>query len=313
MDTSKLIVPLSALCFSSNEHPSKPPNRGKTKHIAKIEKSYITSDIIREEKIAIYLNGQKLLSIIALPKESDAHVVGFLKSEGVIERREDIKSIVINDDNTEVFIEASIKECNLANLFHEKTLTSGCCVGIAGNDGGLIKDFNDASFSLYASYIFEALRGFEANSELFHKTGCAHKAMLIYEDSKDLCEGQKDLVQSNLVESKTHSTPNEECLAKKRSLKTLEAQDIGRHNAIDKVLGLALLSGINTRRAALMVSGRLSQEMIIKAAMSSIPIVISRAATTFLGIKSAQDLGITLVGFAREGRLLVYTHEARIK
>ena len=87
---------------------------------------------------------------------------------------------------------------------------------------------------------------------------------------------------------------------------------MGRHNAIDKVVGRAKLQNLDTTYAILLVSGRLSMEMVIKAAMHDIAIVISKSATTELGIKSAQLLGITLVGFARDKRCNIYTHPHRI-
>lgn len=244
-------------------------------------KSVVKSTLIHERRIAIYLNGKKLLSVIALPRQSDAHVVGFLISEGVIESLSDIISIHVSMSGEIVDIRANIIKENLKNLFHEKTLTSGCCVGITGNDGSMVGCFLDSKFSLHASFIHAKMAEFEQNCELFHLTGCVHKAMLVYKEN--------DL------------------------LKTLSCEDIGRHNAIDKVLGLAFLKGLDTTQAALIVSGRLSQEMVVKAAMSKICIVISRAASTYLGVKTADELGITLIGFAREGRLLAYTHPFRIK
>lgn len=242
--------------------------------------SFTSSKIIQEKRIAIYLNGRKLLSVIALPQDSDAHVVGFLMSEGVIEKLSDILSIYVSLDNELIDIQAKIVEKNLKNLFHEKTLTSGCCVGVTGNDGSMSK-FIATNFYFKASTIFEKLQNFEDNCQLFTLTGCVHKAMLIYFSPK--------------------------------GLKELACEDIGRHNAIDKVLGRSLLKGLDVSRSALIVSGRLSQEMVVKAAMSNIPVVISRAASTYLGIKTANELGITLIGFARDKSMLVYTHDFRIK
>ena len=123
--------------------------------------------------------------------------------------------------------------------------------------------------------IFQLLDEFNQPSVLFTQTGCVHKAMLV-------CE------------------------------KTLICEDVGRHNAIDKVIGRARLSSLDMRESVLIVSGRLSMEMVIKAAMSDIPIVISRSATTYLGIEAAQLLGITLIGFARGDTLNIYTHSSRV-
>ncbi len=92
----------------------------------------------------------------------------------------------------------------------------------------------------------------------------------------------------------------------------LIAEDIGRHNAIDKVMGKAAMQGINPSNAILFVSGRLSLEMVVKAVMHNIPIIVSKAAATYMGIKAAHQTGITLIGFARENRANIYTHSGRI-
>ena len=94
--------------------------------------------------------------------------------------------------------------------------------------------------------------------------------------------------------------------------KTLISEDIGRHNAIDKVMGKARMQGFDTEDSMLFVSGRLSLEMIVKAVMHNIPIVVSKAAATFMGIKAAQETGVTLIGFARGEKANVYTHSGRI-
>lgn len=234
--------------------------------------------IITEERIAIYLNDIKIISVMSIPCDQDAYAVGFLMSEGVIEDIKDIQNIVIANDGLSVYIQANINTENLKNLYHEKTLTSGCCVGVTGNfDGKIIEKFIDSSFEISINRIWKLIEDFENSNLLFSITGCVHQASLILED-----------------ESKIFS------------------QDVGRHNAIDKVVGKARLNQKDISKSILLVSGRLSMEMVIKAAMHNIAIVISRAASTYLGIKTAQMLGITLVGFARDNKLNIYTHPSRI-
>ncbi|MGI0406520.1 formate dehydrogenase accessory sulfurtransferase FdhD [Helicobacter himalayensis] len=247
--------------------------------LKKSESAQHTEDIIiKEQRIALYLNGKKLLSTMSLPKEQDAHAVGFLMSEGVIESVNDITHLSIAEDGFSVYVEAKINEENINNLFHEKTLTSGCCVGVSANfEGKIIEKFISTDLHLSKERLWELIENFEQNTDLFEKTGCVHKAILVFEDGKELV-----------------------------------SEDVGRHNAIDKVVGKARLKGIDTSRAILVVSGRLSMEMVIKAAMHNIAIVISRSATTELGVKSAQLLGITLIGFARGGQCNIYTHSYRI-
>ena len=233
--------------------------------------------IIKEERVSFYLNGSKIISTMCLPSDQDAHILGFLFNEGVIENYSDVKSIKIAQDGLSVFMEAKINEANIANLYHEKTLTSGCCVGVSANfDGKILQKFvsSKARFSLES--LSEKIAEFEKESELFNLTGCVHKVMIF-------CANR-----------------------------AFVSEDIGRHNALDKAIGKAIMAGADLSGAVLIVSGRLSMEMVIKCAMSGIPLVISRAATTALGIKSALKLGITLIGFARNGKLNIYTHKGRI-
>ena len=234
-------------------------------------------NVIREERIAFFLNNQKLLSVMSLPQDQEFHIVGFLLSEGVISDVSQISSIKVSEDGLSVNIEANIQKNKLDGLFKEKTLTSGCCVGVAGNlEENIIEKFVDTNYKVSTNRIFELLRIFEQNSELFKLTGCVHKAMLVLKND------------------------------------ILTSEDIGRHNAIDKVMGKATLNKLDKKDSILFVSGRLSLEMVIKAVMHSIPIVISKAAATYMGVKAAQETGVTLVGFARGNSANIYTHSGRI-
>ncbi len=233
--------------------------------------------IIKEERVSFYLNGTKIISTMCLPRDQDAHILGFLFNEGVVESYSDIKSIKVAKDGLSVFMEAKINEDNIANLYHEKTLTSGCCVGVSANfDGKVLERFVSSKARFSIADLCEKIAEFERESELFSLTGCVHKVMIF-------CENR-----------------------------VFESEDIGRHNALDKAIGKAIMANAPLSSAVLIVSGRLSMEMVIKCAMSGIPLVISRSATTALGIKSALKLGITLIGFARNGKLNIYTHKGRI-
>jgi len=234
--------------------------------------------VILESRVSIYLNGEKSISTMCIPIDMDAHAVGFLMAEGVIKDIDDIESINIDEQNLKIEIEAKIDEENLQNLYKEKTLVSGCGGGVTGNSESFTYiDFNDTKFSVTPKYINDNINKFYEDSELYKKTGCVHKAMLILED------------ETKLV-----------------------AEDIGRHNAIDKAVGKAKLKKLDTKKSILMVSGRLSSEMVIKAVMHRLPIVVSRTAPTFLGVKTALEHGITLIGFARGRKMNIYTHSGRI-
>jgi FdhD protein len=90
------------------------------------------------------------------------------------------------------------------------------------------------------------------------------------------------------------------------------SEDIGRHNAIDKIFGKCLLEGIQADDRMIITSGRVSSEILLKAAKREIPIIISRSAPTNLAVKLADKLGITLIGFARGRRINIYTNDWRV-
>lgn len=153
--------------------------------------------------------------------------------------------------------------------------TSGCGGGVAA----VQKEFTQISdqWILKQEDIEKLFRHFYQGAELFRLTGCVHSAAL--------SDGDTLLVL---------------------------AEDIGRHNAVDKVLGHCILRDISFRNTLMLVSGRLSSEMVSKCARWKIPMLASRTAPTSLAIEIAEKAGITLIGFMRGKRMNVYTHAQRI-
>jgi len=233
---------------------------------------------IEEARLNLFLNGEKAISMMTIPKDQDAHAIGFLMSENVISSIDDIEELKVSDDGLRVDVKAKIDEASLQNLYKEKTLVSGCGGGVTGNvEGSLEIPFNQTAFKITPETISREVKIFYQESELYNLTGCVHKAMIY------LLDGQ-----------------------------TITAEDIGRHNAIDKVMGKCKLQKLDTTKSVLFVSGRLSSEMVTKAVMHRIPIVVSRTAPTYLGVQTAHKHGITLIGFARGKKMNLYTHSGRI-
>jgi FdhD protein len=234
--------------------------------------------VIKEDKIEFFLNGKRFLSVMSIALHQDAHIIGFLLSEAVINSFDDIESVKISEDGLKVEVIANVSDEGYSNLFKEKTLTSGCCIGVTGNAEKVFDcAFINSDYKIKAKDILENMRLFNTSSKLFDNTGCVHKAELVLEDGT-----------------------------------IYVAEDIGRHNAIDKVIGLASIDKKDVKRSVLYATGRLSMEMVVKCVMHKIPIVVSKAAVTFQGIKSANEHGVTLVGFARGNKMNVYTHSGRI-
>ncbi len=233
---------------------------------------------IEEARLSLYLNGEKAISMMTIPKDQEAHAIGFLMSENVISSIDDVIEIKLSEDGLRVDVSANINEDSLKHLYKEKTLTSGCGGGVTGTaDSELVIPFNQTAFKVEPQTIYDEVKIFYKESELYNLTGCVHKAMIYLLDGT-----------------------------------TITAEDIGRHNAIDKAIGKCKLQRLNTTKSILFVSGRLSSEMVTKAVMHRIPMVVSRTAPTYLGVQTAHKHGITLIGFARGRKLNLYTHSGRI-
>jgi FdhD protein len=156
------------------------------------------------------------------------------------------------------------------------SITSGCVGGITFQKKHTVAARDDG-LTITVKTLGELFRKFHARSELYNVTGCIHSAAL--SDGEDIL-----------------------CFA----------EDIGRHNAVDKVIGYCILEGLDFKGRVMLASGRLSSEIVSKCAKWGIPVVVSRTAPTALALKIAEESGITVVGFVRGKRMNVYTHTGRV-
>jgi FdhD protein len=97
-----------------------------------------------------------------------------------------------------------------------------------------------------------------------------------------------------------------------RATVLMVSEDIGRHNALDRVIGYALRNNVDLSKTWVLVSGRISSEMVRKCLIAGIPIIVSRGATTTLAVETAEKTGLTVVGFARSSKMVIYTHGQRV-
>ena len=235
--------------------------------------------VVREERLDLVLNGEQFVALVCLPGDLEAFVVGFLVNEGILEPpfRVDL-SVDAEAGRVQArgrFVEAAVRD------FHaKKTLTSGCGSGVTGRDlnepSRCLKV--DADFAVRRETISKFMGTLRSEASLYQLTGGAHIAALAD-------------AHGNLL---------------------LTAQDIGRHTAVDKVIGKAILSGVDPARCVLFCSGRLSSEITAKAIHARTPVLVSRAAPTDLSTRLARRYLLTLVGFARGGRMNVYSVPERI-
>lgn len=241
-------------------------------------------DIAAEYPLTIRLDGEEFATIVCSPDALNDMVVGFLASEGVIRRAADIRTMRIDEPSGFAYVELVNPNVEM-KTDHSKRFIGSCCG--KSRQFYLKSDVRTARTivggpSITVERCFELMELLQASSTDFRFTGGVHNAAF----------GEPDASQPA-------------ALAAVRS-------DIGRHNALDKLYGHALRTGTSARPYAIVFSGRLSSEVVLKTAKLGCAILLSKSAPTDLALSLAEELGITCVGFIRQSRLNVYTHTHRI-
>jgi FdhD protein len=234
--------------------------------------------VVREYPLTIILNNEELVTLLCSPKDLDYLAVGFLFSEGLLENKDEIKKITVDDQNGTVRVETDVERVLDNDRIFNRLVTSGCGRGASF----LSADIQDmakvqSKITVSVRQVLSLVKDFQYQSQVYRTTGGVHGAAL--------CNTQNILVFS---------------------------EDIGRHNAIDKIFGECVLKDIPTDDRLVITSGRISSEILLKVARRNIPVIISKSAPTDLGVKLASDLGITLLGFVRGKRINAYTNDWRI-
>ncbi len=264
---------------SGRKKKSGETSRLKLLRISGTKRENLKDVVIREGPATIFLNDVDLATMMCTPKDTDSLAVGFLFSEGLIRSKKEIKSVVADEKDGVVLVETKKAKKLPENLLAKRFITTGCGRGQtfvdASRDGRKLK--TNSRFRMPASSVPILMREFLRKSKVYRLTGGVHGAAL--------CSARSILVFN---------------------------EDIGRHNAIDKVIGECILKGIRTDNRILVTSGRISSEILVKAARAHTPVIISKSAPTDLAVRLARDFGITLVGFARGSRMNVYSNGWRI-
>jgi FdhD protein len=229
--------------------------------------------IARETQIAISVNDKKILSIYCTPTMIKEFIVGFLLNEGIIKGHFCADAITV-DFREDMSIHVNVRADGEAST-EGMARTTGCVGGITFNR----KEFRKASdgFFVPSDRLRLLYREFNQRSVLFKATGCMHSAAI--------ADREKILIV---------------------------AEDIGRHNAVDKVIGHCIIENISLEDKMMLVSGRLSSEIVSKCARWGIPVLASRTSATSYAVEIAEKANITLIGFVRGERYNVYTNGQRI-
>ena len=247
--------------------------------VAEKDTERIRATVVRESPLTIFLNNQELVTLLCSPTDLRYLVVGFLLSEGLIEGKGDIKNLIVDDQRGVVRVDTKEEKESANELIFKRFITSGCGRGTSFYSAADVQGQTkiESQIKISALEVFSLVKQFQHYSKIYRITGGVHSAAL--------CDTTNILVF---------------------------ADDIGRHNAVDKILGQCLLDDIPTGEHMIVTSGRISSEILLKVAKRDIPIIISKSAPTNLAVRLANDLGITLIGFVRGKRLNAYTNDWRI-
>lgn len=238
-----------------------------------------TDKVATEIGFSLTVNDKQVVTLLCTPSELDCMAIGFLLSEGLLKERDELLNFQVDEKDFTVSVTLKGLPENIDTAFHKKTITSGCGRGITFTDATDLKRLapNRTGLTVTKGEIEDLMKKFRSVSKLFLETGGVHSAAL---------------------------ADNEQIY--------LFSEDIGRHNAVDKLIGKAFLANLPVEDKILLSSGRISGEIMTKVIRNRIPIIISRTAPTCMSITYAEDHGVTLVGFARGNRMNIYTHPQRI-
>ena len=240
----------------------------------------VVDHVASELPVRLVLNKEALVTLLCTPSELEELAVGFLLSEGILNDTSSIKKLEIDEKELAVRIELSGLPADFNKMFEKRTISSGCGKGITFTNYRMYADSRiDVTGQLMGlDDIERILKTFRNISALYLETGGVHSAAL--SDGKEIL---------------------------------FFSEDIGRHNAVDKLIGKAFLRKLSLENKILITSGRVTSEIVTKAGRNRFPILISRAAPSCMAISYAEDMGITLIGFARGDRMNIYTWPNRIK
>ena len=248
-------------------------------HVTKEGKKDVEDIVIKELPLTIILNNRELVTLLCSPTGLKYLAIGFLFSEALLQGKDEIKKVTVNERRGMVYVETEEEKKYTDELLFKRLITSGCGRGIAfyraADAQGKVKVESQMKISTPA--IFTLAKDFQRRSRVYKTTGGVHSAAL--------CDTQSMLVFS---------------------------EDIGRHNAIDKVFGECILRDIPMSDRLVITSGRISSEIVLKVAKRGIPILVSKAAPTNMGVRLATELGVTLIGFVRGERMNVYANGWRV-
>lgn len=236
-----------------------------------------TIRVVEERPLTIYLNAQEVVTAMTIGDYPEYLALGFLRNQGMLRDDDEILRVDY-DEELETVVVRTARQTDYEDKMRRKTRTSGCAVGtvfgdmMEGLEGVVLPQAN-----VRTSWLYTLSYKINRTPSLYLDAGAIHGTVL--------CQGDRPLVYM---------------------------EDVGRHNAVDKIAGWMLSEGVSPEDKILYTTGRLTSEMVIKTAMMGIPVLASRSGFTAWGVEIAEQIGLTLIGRMKGRRFVCLSGEDRL-
>lgn len=238
----------------------------------------VETAVVAERPLTLFLNGQEIVTMMTIGDYPEYLAVGYLLNQNML-LADDVITGIDYDDDLEVVVVRTERETDYEDKLKKKIRTSGCAQGTVFGD--LMEKFEGIELSreavLKTSWLYTLSRRINSVPSLYLSAGAIHGCVL--------CAADRPLVYM---------------------------EDVGRHNAVDKIAGYMFRNGLTARDKIFYTTGRLTSEMVLKTVQMEIPILISRSGFTAWGVDLARQAGLTLIGRARGKRFIALSGEERI-
>ena len=238
----------------------------------------VETSVVAERPLTLFLNGQEIVTMMTIGDYPEYLAVGYLLNQNML-LADDVVTAIDYDDDIETVVVRTERETDYEDKLKKKIRTSGCAQGTVFGD--LMEKFEEIELSreavLKTSWLYALSRRINSVPSLYLSAGAIHGCVL--------CQGDRPLIYM---------------------------EDVGRHNAVDKIAGYMFLNGLSAADKIFYTTGRLTSEMVLKTVQMEIPILISRSGFTAWGVDLARQARLTLVGRARGKRFIALSGEARI-
>jgi len=238
----------------------------------------VETSVVTERPLTLFLNGREIVTMMTIGDHPDYLAIGYLLNQNML-RPDDRITGIDYDDEIETVVVRTERETDFEDKLRKKTLTSGCAQGTVFGD--LMERFEEVRLDpdavLRTSWLYALTRKINTAPSLYLAAGAIHGCVL--------CEEDRPL---------------------------LYMEDVGRHNAVDKIAGYMHRNGVSPRNKIFYTTGRLTSEMVIKTVQMGIPILVSRSGFTAWGVELARQANLTLVGRAKGKRFVALAGAERI-